>query len=175
MNTNQSYNEYLQRKAVSTRPFPAASLEFLLLDQAQDRHHRREIEKLDQFRSAFGWQLTRNYEKALRDGFTLVVANTARSILWVSHRFFSMTGYQPREAIGQTPRFLQGPDTDPARLRQLSDELKQAQYTHRIQPIHQQLINYRKDGNPYLCDLEIDPIWNKQGEMTHFIAVERAV
>jgi PAS domain-containing protein len=71
----------------------------------------------------FDWKLTRNYEKALTDGCTLIVANAARSILWVSHRFLAMTGYRPAEAIGRTPRFLQGPNTDPTRLRQLSDDL----------------------------------------------------
>ncbi|GAB3314979.1 hypothetical protein GCM10027299_03800 [Larkinella ripae] len=175
MHTNQSYADYLQRISVSARPAPAASLEFLLLDRALDRHHQRELAKLSQFTTAFDWQLTRNYEKALRDGFTLIVANTAQSILWVSHRFFAMTGYTSREAVGQTPRFLQGPGTDPAQVRLLSDALAQAHHTPVAHPIHHQLVNYRKDRTPYLCDIEIDPIRNRQGELSHFIAVEKAI
>ncbi|RRA99846.1 PAS domain-containing protein [Larkinella rosea] len=175
MQSNQSYANYLQRNTVSTRLFPAACLEIFLLDQAQDRHHRREVEKLRELAEAFDWKLVRDYEKALSEGYTLVVSNLAKSILWTSHRFLAMTGYNPGEVVGQTPRFLQGPETDPVRLRQLSDELAQAHRGAVKTPIRQQLINYRKGGAPYLCDIEIDPIWTKQGELTHFIAVEKEV
>ncbi|GAB3909378.1 hypothetical protein GCM10028803_46850 [Larkinella knui] len=175
MHLNQSYAEYLQHTSISARPFPAASLEVFLLDQAQDRHHRREVETLQDFAEVFDWKLRRNYEKVLHDGYTLIVSNAAKSILWVSHQFLAMTGYSPNEVIGRTPRFLQGPDTDPARIRQLSNELALASQSQRITPICQQLINYRKGGIPYLCDLEIDPIWNHRGELTHYIAVEKEV
>ena len=175
MQLNQSYADYLQQSSIAARPFPAACLEVFLLDQAQDRHHRREVEMLTEFATVFDWKLTRNYEKALTDGYTLIVANAAKSILWVSHRFLAMTGYTPTEVIGRTPRFLQGPNTDPIRLRQLSADLAQAQSSKRTQPIRQQLLNYRKGGMPYLCDIEIDPIWTRQGELTHFIAVEKEV
>lgn len=175
MQTNQSYAEYLRHTAVSTRPFPAASLEFFLLDQARDRRQQREVERLAEFARTFDWKLTRNYEKALQEGYTLVLADTSQSILWVSQRFFAMTGYLPQEVVGQSPRFLQGPDTDPTRLRQLSTELAQAHLQSRPRPIRQQLVNYRKDGSPYVCAIEIDPIWTRQGELTHFIAVEKEV
>ncbi|GAB3261900.1 hypothetical protein GCM10027347_27250 [Larkinella harenae] len=175
MLTDQSYAEYIKHSQVTNRPLPAASLEFFLLDRAQQRQHRREVQQLSQLATEFGWRLVRDYEKSLNDGYTLVVANLSRSILWVSHRFFSMTGYKAQEVIGQTPLFLQGPATDPARLRQLSEELSQVRSQHRTSPIHQQLINYRKDGATYLCDIEIDPIWNTQDELTHFIALEREI
>lgn len=175
MHLNQSYADYLQRNVVSTRLFPAACLEIFLLDQAQDRHHQREVEKLHELAGIFEWKLVRNYEKALSDGYTLIVSNLTQSILWTSHQFLSMTGYNPQEAIGQTPHFLQGPETDPVRLRQLSDDLAAAHRGPSKNPIRQQLINYRKGGATYLCDIEIDPIWTKQGQLTHFIAVEKEI
>jgi PAS domain S-box-containing protein len=175
MYLNQSYADYLQHTSASARPFPAASLEVFLLDQAQDRQHRREVDTLNEFAEVFDWKLTRNYEQALDDGYTLIVSNAARSILWVSHRFLAMTGYTPTEAIGRTPRFLQGPNTDPARIRQLKADLEMVQNGQRSESISQQLVNYRKGGTPYLCDIEIDPIWNRQGELTHYIAVEKEV
>ncbi|KAA9354872.1 PAS domain-containing protein [Larkinella humicola] len=175
MNMNQSYTDYLQHTSASARPFPAACLEVFLLDQAQDRQHRREVDRLNEFAEVFDWKLTRDYEKALVEGYTVIVSNAARSILWVSHRFLAMTGYTPTEVIGRSPRFLQGPDTDPARIRELSNDLALAQPTKRTQPILQQLVNYRKGGSPYLCDIEIDPIWNRKGELTHYIALEKEV
>lgn len=175
MLTDQSYAEFVKHSQISTRTFPAASLEFFLLDRGQYLQHQREMQQLSQLTSLFDWRLKRDYEKALSDGYALVVANLSRSILWVSHRFFSMTGYKAQEAIGQTPRFLQGPATDPARLQQLSEELNLAHLQNRQHPIRQQLVNYRKSGESYLCDIEIDPIWNRQGELTHFIALEREI
>ncbi|GAB3915841.1 PAS domain-containing protein [Larkinella terrae] len=175
MHLNQSYTDYLQRNVVSTRLFPAACLEIFLLDQAQDRHHRREVEKLREFAEIFDWKLVRDYEKVLSEGYTIVVSDLAKSILWTNHRFLAMTGYQPREAIGRTPHFLQGPETDPVRLRQLSKDLVAAQHDRSTGPIRNRLINYRKNGTSYLCDIEIDPIRTKKGELTHFIAVEKEV
>ncbi len=150
-------------------------MEITLLEQAQFRHHRREVDLFHQLAHIFDWRLHRDYDKALGEGYTLIVTDTQKSILWVSHRFLSMTGYRPEEAIGQTPYFLQGPNTNPEAIRRLSKELQEAAYKHRIRPIREQLINYRKDGEPYLCNIEIDPIWSQQGELTHFIAVEKEV
>ncbi|MGA0555827.1 PAS domain-containing protein [Larkinella sp. VNQ87] len=175
METNHAYTDYLQQNSVATRPFPVASLEIFLLDRAQERHHRREVERLQQLAEAHNWRLTRDYEKALYEGYTLIVSNMAQSILWASHGFLAMTGYKPAEVVGRTPRFLQGPGTDRIKLRQLAEDLMRARFEKRPQPIRQQLINYRKGGTPYFCEIEIDPIQNRQGELTHFIAVEREV
>ena len=35
------------------------------------------------------------------------------------------------------------------------------------------LLNYRKDGEPYWCQVKIYPIQNSEGAFTHFIAVEK--
>jgi len=90
-------------------------------------------------------------------------------ILYVNRAFEQMTGYTALEAIGQTPRMLQGPETSAearARIRQALQNW---------QPITIELINYRKDGRPFWAELSITPIADETGYYTHWVAVQRDV
>ncbi len=90
-------------------------------------------------------------------------------ILYVNRAFERMTGYTALEAIGQTPRMLQGPETSAeARAR-----IRQALQTW--QPITIELINYRKDGRKFWAELSITPIADTTGYYTHWVAVQRDV
>ena len=59
-------------------------------------------------------------------------------ILYVNEAFTQITGYEPEEVLGQTPRILQGPKTDPDELRKLRIALT------RWEPITVEVINYRQ-------------------------------
>ena len=73
-------------------------------------------------------------------------------ILYVNAAFTRMTGYTPEEAIGQTPRMLQGPKTSPEACRQIRAALDA------WQPIRIELLNYRKDGSEFWVELHIKPV-----------------
>ena len=90
-------------------------------------------------------------------------------ILYCNAAFERATGYKAEEAIGQTPRMLQGPKTDPetrARLRQAFADWK---------PIEVELVNYRKDGSEFWVELSIVPVANEKGWYTHWVSVQRDV
>ncbi len=90
-------------------------------------------------------------------------------ILYVNQAFERMTGYTALEAIGQTPRMLQGPETSAeARAR-----IRQALQTW--QPVTIELLNYRKDGRKFWAELSITPIADATGYYTHWVAVQRDV
>lgn len=155
------------------RSYPVAAMEITLLDLAQQRATRQEANIFRQLCFIFDWQLTarqRNrYLRRLKDGSTLVLTDSTRVILWVSHSFTRMTGYAVAEVIGQKPSMLQGPATDLGVIHCILEQLIQAK------AVRADLINYRKNGVPYMCRVVIDPLRNTQGELTHFIAVEREI
>lgn len=175
MPANTTFDESLPMAYYNHRPFPRTCLEIYLLDQARHRSSRREFDLLNRLAYIFDWRLHRDYETPLRNGSTLVVTDTEGVIIWASSRFLTMTGYTPAEALGQTPAFLQGPDTDTATVRRLSDRLVRASLTGRIRPIRERILNYRKGGEKYWCELEIDPLWTTGGELTHFLAIEKEI
>lgn len=131
---------------------------------------RDETAVFDQYGTLFDWALThrqRNqYHEALTNGFTLILTDLTKSILWTSRNFLSMTGYQPIDVLGKTPHFLQGPDTDQTTVKLIRDRLSKAE------SVKTDLINYRRNGQPYVCQLQITPLRNRHGELTHFLAVE---
>jgi PAS domain S-box-containing protein len=90
-------------------------------------------------------------------------------IVFVNPAFERITGYAPAEAIGQSPRFLQGEKTD----RQTLAEIHQA--LARGEPIKRQLLNYKKDGTEYWMDIDIVPVLDTAGKRTHFVAIERDI
>jgi PAS domain S-box-containing protein len=98
-----------------------------------------------------------------------VIDQPGPQILFVNPAFERITGYAPAEALGRSPRFLQGAETD----RQVLAEIRAALV--RRQPIRRQVLNYRKDGRPYWVEMEIVPVLSSSGNCTHFAAVERDI
>lgn len=90
-------------------------------------------------------------------------------IVFVNTAFEKLTGYTAAEAIGRSPRFLQGEETDPA----VRERIREALFAG--EPIQEEIINYAKDGQKYLLELSIHPIRDEDGRLTHFAAIERDV
>ena len=90
-------------------------------------------------------------------------------IVYVNDGFTRMTGYSKEEAIGNTPRMLQGPKTDRAILERLKRRLVEGQafFGHTI--------NYRKDGSEFINQWDIHPLLNANGEVTHWVSYQRDV
>ncbi|WP_164712592.1 PAS domain-containing protein [Methylobacterium currus] len=90
-------------------------------------------------------------------------------IEYVNPAFCRMTGYSAQEAVGKTPRILQGPLTDRAVLGRLRSDLEMRE------AFQGTAINYRKDGTTYLLHWHITPMRNRAGELTHWIALQREI
>ena len=90
-------------------------------------------------------------------------------IVYVNHAFSSMTGYPASEAIGKTPRFLQGAETSKEELGRLRRHLRDGR------DFDGRLVNYRQDGSRFVVGLKIRPIRDAEGHVTHFFALQRDV
>lgn len=90
-------------------------------------------------------------------------------IVYVNEAFEQLTGYSADEAIGETPRMLQGELTSSESRARISRALKNQE------SITETLLNYDKSGRPYWVEMNIIPLTNRFGEITHFAAIERDV
>jgi PAS domain S-box-containing protein len=90
-------------------------------------------------------------------------------ILYVNAAFTRMTGYTAEEVIGKTPRILQGPDTDKGELARLKQALQ------RWEPCDIEVLNYKKNGEPFWNNFTVAPVANESGWYTHWVAIERDV
>jgi PAS domain S-box-containing protein len=99
----------------------------------------------------------------------VVVTDARERIKWVSEGFYRMTGYEQEEVLMRKPGFLQGEETDKAILQQIRQALNLQQ------PSEGTLLNYRKNGEPYYCNIAITPLLNHENKLVNFIAVEQEV
>lgn len=90
-------------------------------------------------------------------------------MIFVSEEFETQTGYSAEEAIGRNCRFLQGPDTNPHAVEAIRQGLKaETRFTIDI-------LNYRKDGTPFLNRLRIRPIYDDDGRLMFFAGAQNPV
>ena len=87
-------------------------------------------------------------------------------IIYCTQNFLTLTGYAAHEVIGRNPRFLQGPETDPAAVSAIGEALALRQ------PISVDILNYRKDGTPFWNRLMIRPSFDGRGDLEHFIGAQ---
>ncbi len=88
-------------------------------------------------------------------------------ILYANEAFTRETGYAAAEVMGRSPRFLQGRDTAPEARANIRRAMKA------WRPIRQEILNYNKDGSPHLVELNIAPVADSTGWITHWISVQR--
>jgi len=90
-------------------------------------------------------------------------------VLWANDTFYQITGYEPLEVIGKTPRILQGPLTDKSVLKTLRSALEKGE------ACRVELLNYKKDGSTFWSEFEVTPVINEVGRDTHLISVQRDI
>ena len=107
---------------------------------------------------------------AERTDNAVILANKEGHIEWVNRAFERMTGWKLEEVRGLKPgSFLQGPQTDPKVAQDMGKKLRQCS------GFRSEILNYRKDGTPFWVSIEVQPIEDKGGNLTHFMAVETDV
>lgn len=99
----------------------------------------------------------------------LDLENPGPKIVYVNDGFTKLTGYSKEEAIGKTPRILQGPKTERATLDRLKNNLRDGK------SFFGQAVNYRKDGSEFINQWDIHPLYNDNGEITHWVSYQHDI
>ena len=100
------------------------------------------------------------------DSVVITDATRAGKIIYANKAFRKLTGYDPAEVVGKTPRILQGPATD----RQVIDRLRKA--LAQGSRFEGKAINYKKDGTPFIMHWRVVPA-NVGRDTKVWLAIQR--
>ena len=113
------------------------------------------------------------YKRAIDSaGVGISIADADRDdlpLVYVNDGFLDITGYDREEVIGRGCQFLQGEDTNEATV----DEVRSALADER--PVSVEIRNYRKSGRSFWNNLDIMPVRDDDGEVTHFLGFQRDI
>ena len=109
-------------------------------------------------------------ESAVRQAAEAIVITSATGkIQYVNPAFTRITGYEPDDVIGETPRILKSGQQDPAHYERLWKTISAGRGWRG------ELINRRKDGTLFTEKLSITPVLNSLGRPSNYIAVGQDV
>ena len=91
------------------------------------------------------------------------------NMIYANPAFCRQTGYSLAQLLNQNPRLLASSQTPREIYQEMWHTLLQRQ------PWRGQLINQRRDGGLYLVDIDITPVLNPQGELEHYLAMQRDI
>jgi diguanylate cyclase (GGDEF)-like protein/PAS domain S-box-containing protein len=129
------------------------------IDHATERHRTRERLEL----------MNRAVDSA-REGMVMAdMRADDEPLVFVSEGFAHMTGYDAEEVRGKNCRFLQGKYTDSDAV----EEIRHAIDAGRELTI--ELQNQRKNGEWFWNELSLAPVHNEDGDLTHYVGIQRDV
>lgn len=168
---------------VEDLPIHDASMDLILAIQAQRiaaSDHQRLVQRLKEQRGelqraiaqlkASEAEARKLAHVAARTHSAVIITDAMGLIEWVNDGFTRITGYQLSEVVGHKPgAFLQGPETDPGTVHFIRDKLATQQ------GFRCSLVNYSKERRRYWVEMEVQPVRDEQGAISHYIAIEQDV
>lgn len=127
------------------------------------------IQSVATYRQAMLSELIQNRQALLQANDGILVTDRQANIVFGNISFQRITGFSPEEYLGRNCKFLQGAGTDRGEVQRLSDAVKQGT------PISLELLNYRRDGQPFWNKVSLAPIRDEAENITGFTASLRDV
>ncbi len=100
-------------------------------------------------------------------GESVIITDKDGVIEYVNPAFSDITGYLPEEAISKTPRILKSGQ----QTAQFYQELWRTITSGKIWK--NQMVERRKDGSLYPAVMSIAPIFDENGEITHYVGIQQ--
>ncbi|MES2187493.1 MAG: EAL domain-containing protein [Pseudomonadota bacterium] len=100
----------------------------------------------------------------------VLITDAQRRIVWTNDAFTRLCGFSREEALGRKPsELVQAPETDPATIARVRAALDAGS------GVQAELLNRAKDGRLYWLDVDIQPLHDRQGRLSGFIAAEMEI
>jgi PAS domain S-box-containing protein len=128
-----------------------------------DLNSLKEIAQQNKWKSSSEWDI-----KAPIKEEVIIVTDSKLRIVFASHNMVKMNGYLAKEVLGKSPKMFQGQVTD----RVVSNEINVAIQSQ--QAFEKTVLNYKKNGEIYACLIKGYPVFNLKGQLSHYIAFEKA-
>ncbi|KAL8905978.1 MAG: hypothetical protein Q9207_002309 [Kuettlingeria erythrocarpa] len=87
-------------------------------------------------------------------------------IVYASEEFYRTTQYGRDYVIGRNCRFLQGPKTDRNTVARIREAVRQGQESFET------ILNYRRDGSPFMNLVMTAPLYDNKGTIRYFIGAQ---
>lgn len=87
-------------------------------------------------------------------------------IVYASEEFYRTSRYSRDDVLGRNCRFLQGPKTDRTAVARIGAAVKAGQESCET------LLNYRRDGTPFMNLLLTAPLYDNRGTVRYFIGAQ---
>ncbi|KAM3418746.1 hypothetical protein BST61_g4720 [Cercospora zeina] len=87
-------------------------------------------------------------------------------IVYASEEFYNLTQYTKEFAIGRNCRFLQGPKTSDPSVARLIQALRNGE------ECTETILNYKRDGTPFMNLLMIAPLYDNKGAVRYFLGCQ---
>jgi PAS domain S-box-containing protein len=127
---------------------------------------------LDETRAVLEERLTRDQLLAMvasRANAIVMITDRDDEIEWVNEEFTRIMGYTADDIIGKKPDILRGPETD----KQAIARIHQKKVSGRA--FHDEILNYKKNGQPVWLQMHVTPLPNDAGEIDHYVAIQEDI
>ena len=100
----------------------------------------------------------------------VIIMGVDGHVQWVNEGFTKITGYTLAEVVGQSPeKLLHGEKTSREVTERIATKLARGEEPE------EELVKYRKNGSPFWVRTSIKPIYDDEGKITHYLAVENDI
>ena len=107
--------------------------------------------------------------EASPNGIFITDVSEKMSMVYVNPAFLKLTGYTEQEVLGRSCFFLYGADTAADQILLLQQAVKQQQEAQVT------IKNYCKDGSRFWNRLTLGPIFDQNGNCTHFLGIQEDI
>ena len=139
-------------------------------DHADTEKYQEEIDALKHELTATKDEFKNLSLVASKTDNAIIITDKDGKIEYVNQGFERLTEYTFDEVKGKKPgTFLQGEETSEENVIAIREGLKSGK------PFTQDILNYSKSGQSYWLSISITPIFDDNGDVQRFIAVERDI